>query len=67
MESEYYVYFEGRGWWGVGGTYTSEIKHAKRFSRDEAIIFTRGRFNSRIDSGPPSFPVAVADIEAVMK
>lgn len=66
MEQQYLVYCGERGWWGTG-TYTYDVKHAKRFGREAAIQFCRGRYNPQAAVDIPLVPVLEDDLNRVME
>lgn len=66
MDQTYLVYFGDRGWWGVSGAYTTELKYAKRFGRQAAIDFCKTRYNGQMDDVVAAVPINEDDLLQVV-
>lgn len=58
-----FLVYSSQGWWAAG-TWTSDIKVAKRFDREAAIEFCRKRYNP-LGNMQIALPVREDDVLAV--
>lgn len=65
MTPTYYVYAGDKGFWGNGGTYVSQFRDAKEFTREAAIDFCRRRVNKAVGD-MPCVPVPADDMREVL-
>lgn len=59
MIPEEYVIWSTKmnAWWGQTGTYTTDLKGARHFTRERAVEFCKTRFNGQLDDGVTCVPV----------
>lgn len=67
MDEEFLIWsVKLSSWWGQQSTYTTDIKGAKRFTREKAIAFCRARHNGQMDNGLTCIPVSAKVIEEIV-
>lgn len=64
MDDPIYILYSPRshGWFTLSSTYASDVKEAKRFSRDAAIATCK---KHRSAAGHNMIPIRLEDIEAI--
>lgn len=66
VETQAYIYFGDRGWWGKGGGYTSDLKQAQSMGLEQAVKFCQSRYNPNLNDGLICAPVRVSDVDQIV-